>query len=54
MTIFGLDRDTWDSLDQWFLNFFAPWTPNSPKNFHGPLKLSKNFWWTPVTFKKEV
>ena len=26
-----------DTLRQWFLTFFAPWTPKSENNFHGPL-----------------
>jgi len=25
-------------LGQWFLTFFAPWTPKSLNKFHGPLK----------------
>jgi len=37
------------SLEQWFLTFFAPWTPKGPKNFHGPLKFSKHCWWTPIS-----
>ena len=26
-----------DDLEQWFLTFFAQWTPKSQKYFHGPL-----------------
>ncbi len=26
------------SVVQWFLTFFAPWTPKSKNNFHGALK----------------
>ena len=27
----------WMPLIQWFLTFFAPWTPKSEKNFHRPI-----------------
>jgi len=33
-----LDVDHKRPLEQCFLTYFAPWTPKSQNNFHGPLK----------------
>ena len=37
---------------QWFLTFFAPWTPKGQKKFDGPLKFLEHCWWTPISLDK--
>jgi hypothetical protein len=47
LTIYGSSNSFDFGLVQWFLTFFAPWTPKGHKNFHGPLKFLEHCRWTP-------
>jgi len=38
VTLISFHRHNRDCLNQWFLTFFAPWTPKRLNKFHGPLK----------------
>ncbi len=49
--MFQIMRDT---LGQCILNFFAPWTPKSQNDFHGPLESFLRTTGVPLNSIKEV
>jgi len=47
-----LTRTLPNLLNQWFLTFFAPWTPKGRNHFHGPLEFLEHCRCTPISLQK--